>query len=167
MNLGRWWGGTASVRWHDRCQQPGKYSPEVQDMKSYKFLGSYIHLHQTWETGQHKHADIQCFACHFCSLCHKKLLCPRCLLCLKCLFLVSVCLPIPPSPPLSLLPTPLLRQDQDITPFPLQLSPSPASTIPPAVPLDWNFPSCLHNHLLEFSSFPSSVAFSPSRSSHF
>lgn len=58
VNLGRWWGGTMSVRWHDRCQQPGKYAPEVQDMKSYKPLGSYIHLHQTWEIGHHKHADI-------------------------------------------------------------------------------------------------------------
>lgn len=127
------------MRWHDRCQQPGKCAPEVQDMRSYKFLGSCIHLHQTWENGHHKHADVQCFACHFCSLCHKKRLCPGCLLCLKCLFLASVCLPNPPSPPLSLLPTPLLRQDQDITPFPLQLSPSPASAIPPAAPLAWKF----------------------------
>lgn len=90
MSLGRWRGGTSRVRWHDRCQQPGKSAPEVQDMKSYKFLGSYIHLHQTWETGHHKHADVQCFACHFCSLCHKKLLCPSCLL--SEMFLLDFCL---------------------------------------------------------------------------
>lgn len=34
VNLGRWRGGTVSARWHDRCQQPGKYASEVQDMKS-------------------------------------------------------------------------------------------------------------------------------------
>lgn len=58
VNLGRWWGGTVSARWHDRCQQPGKCAPEVRDTESYKPPGSYIHLHQTWETGHHKHADI-------------------------------------------------------------------------------------------------------------
>lgn len=142
MNWGRWRGGTAGRRWRDRCQQPGKHVPEVQDIKSYKFLGSYIHLHHTWETGHHKHTDVQCFACHFCSLCHKKMLCPDCLLCLKCLLMSLLgfcCLPVPPSPPLPVLPTPLLRQHQDITPFPLQLSPSPASAIPPAAPPVWNF----------------------------
>lgn len=55
------------------------------------------------------------------------------------LFLASVCLLTLPSPPLSLLPTPSLGQDQDITTSSLQHSPSPALSIPHAAPRTWHF----------------------------
>lgn len=151
VNLGRWWGGTASARWHDRCQQPGTCAPEVQDMKSYKALGNYIkatgapHLLQAWGTGHRKHAGMYCMVFHFCSPCHKKSSCPHHLLCLKLLlsrFLTaSVCTLLSPPPPLSLLPTPWLCGPETLQhflhSFPLTMWPSPVtaimlSPIPPA-----------------------------------
>lgn len=167
VNLGRWWGGTMSARWHDRCQQPGKCVPEVQDMKSYKPPGSSIHLRQTWETEHHKPAI---FACHFCSLCHKKPLCPRHLLCLKLLpswllFASSLC----PHHFSHFFPHHHLCRTKTLHHFSCNLSPLQPwpSLLLPLMPGAFSSPSCQHDHLLEFSSFPSPIAFSPSSSSHF